>query len=74
MTSEPPPSTNDAVRLARKIAETPTRELPAAIGEMMFKRDLYRTVTALDDLITDHPEHRQVAVRALERLGLWCGG
>jgi hypothetical protein len=73
MTSKPPPSTNDAVRLARKIAETPARELPAAIGEMMFKRDLYRTVTALDDLI-DHPEHRQVAVRALEKLGLWCGG
>ena len=72
--SKPQPSLSEAVILARKIAAIPESKLPAVVGEMMYKRELFRTVSALNDLASDHPEHRLTAIRALDRMQLWCGG
>jgi hypothetical protein len=72
--TKPQPSLREAIVLAHKIAAMPESKIPAVMGEMMYKRELFRTVSALDDLISDHPEHRSTAVKALDKMRLWCGG
>ena len=68
------PSVREAALLAQKIAEMPDRHLPLVMGEMMYKRELFRTASALNDLVSDYPEHRPAAVKALDKMQLWCGG
>ena len=72
--SKLPLSDKQAVMAAQTIAALPEREIPAMVGEMMYKRDLYRTVSALDDLIARNGEHRALAIKAPTKLQLWCGG
>lgn len=67
-------SASDAVNLARKIANIPSGEVPAMIRQMLHNRELFKTVGALDDLLTEQPEHRMMVSRALNKLGLWHGG
>lgn len=69
-----PLSKSEAVRLAKKIVDLPRGEIPRAIQQMLQHRELYRTVSALDDLLIDHPQHKHVAAQALERIGLWNTG
>jgi hypothetical protein len=72
--SKLPLSDKQAVLVAQRIAALPERKIPSLVGEMMYKRDLYRTVSALDDLIAKNSEHRALAIKALSKLQLWCGG
>lgn len=72
--SKLPLSDKQAVLVAQRIAALPEPKIPALVGEMMYKRDLYRTVSALDDLIAKNSEHRALAIKALSKLQLWCGG
>ena len=69
-----PLSQAESVRLAHKIGDIPRGEVPGAIRRMIRDRELYRTVSALDDLLIDHPQHRLVAAKALEKIGLWNAG
>jgi hypothetical protein len=69
-----PLSSGQAKRAAEMIVTLPEGDIPALVQEMMYKRDLFRTVSALDDLIAENGEHRAIAVRALTKLRLWCGG
>lgn len=72
--SKLPLSDKQAVLVAQTIAGLPEPKIPALVGEMMYKRDLFRTVSALDDLIAKNGEHRAIAIKALSKLQLWCGG
>jgi len=38
---------------------------------MILQRNLSRTVVALDNLISKYPQHKQIGVKALDKLGLW---
>jgi hypothetical protein len=69
-----PLSDRQAKMAAEMIATLPEGDIPALVQEMMYKRHLYRTVSALDDLIAENGEHRAIAVKALTKLQLWCGG
>ena len=72
-TSKPEPSLREAVALAHKIVAISDNELPSLMGEMIYKRELFRTVSALNDL-AGYPEHRPTAVKALDKMQLWCAG
>jgi hypothetical protein len=67
-------STAEAVRLAHTIAGMPRGEVPGAVRKMIQNRELYRTVSALDDLLSDYPHEKPIAARALDKLGLWNAG
>jgi len=69
-----PFSQSEALRLAQKIAEIPKGEVPDTIRRMIWGRELYRTVSALDDLLIDYPQHGLVAAKALKKIGLWDAG
>jgi hypothetical protein len=74
MSRKTDPSASEAIRLARKIANVPSGEVPNMIRQMLRNRELARTVGALDDLLAARPEHRLIASKALSKLGLWhCG-
>jgi hypothetical protein len=49
----------------------PTGDLARAVRKMISQRKLSRTVVALDKLISKYPEHKQVGIKALAKLGLW---
>jgi hypothetical protein len=72
--SSDPVSTVEAVKLAKKIASMPWDEVPETLRRMLRKRQLYRTVRALDQLLIDHPQHKTLAAKALNKIGLWHGG
>jgi hypothetical protein len=69
-----PLSHREAVHLAHKIVEIPQGEVPGAIQRMIKGRELFRTVSALDDLLMDHPQYKQIATKALGKIGLWNAG
>lgn len=69
-----PLSKSEAVRLANKIIGIPRGEVPGAIQKMIRNREFYRTVSALDDLLIDHPQYKHIAAQALEKIGLWKAG
>ena len=72
--TRPQPSLGETIYLARRIAEMPESQIPQAIGEMMYRRELFRTVSALDDLVRERPEYGPVAVKALRKMQLWRAG
>ena len=59
-----------ALILAETIAGLPLEEISPTIDQMRRARTLSETVHALNMLL-DHPDHRPVAVAALENLGMW---
>lgn len=61
---------HEALALAESIAGLPPEEILPTIDEMRRVRKLSETVHFLNMLL-DHPDHRPVAVAALENLGMW---
>jgi hypothetical protein len=61
----------EATKLAKAILVIPASDLAPAIRKMILQRKLSRTVVALDKLISKYPEHKQVGIKALTKLGLW---
>jgi hypothetical protein len=57
----------------RKLAEAGDVELFQTVTRLRTSKQLFNTVHALNEMLAA-PEHRNVALRALKRLGLeYCG-
>ena len=69
-----PLSTSEAAELAKTIATISSHEVSATIRRMLRNREFFRNVSALDDLLIEHPEHKQLAAEALNKMGLWHSG
>jgi len=63
-------STEFGLRAARKLIEATDQEWPAFFERLRRNRELSVVVRHLNQLL-DHPEHRQLAIDALKRIGLW---
>ena len=63
--------TAEALRVAKAIIAIPAGDVASAIRKMIVQRNFSRTVVALDSVVSEYPEHRQVCVTALDKLGLW---
>jgi hypothetical protein len=61
----------EGVDLAESIAGMRPSQVVLTIQDLMFKRELSRTVSALNTLVLEHPTHRAVAAKALAKMGLW---
>jgi hypothetical protein len=61
----------EAMKLAKAIIAIPRGEVASAIRKMVLQRKLSHAVAAIDDLIINHPEHKELGVKALDRFGLW---
>ena len=64
-------SVDETLDLARTIVAMRPSQLVLKIQEMMLKRELSETVSALNSLVLDHPNHKQIAAEALSKMGLW---
>jgi hypothetical protein len=62
---------NEALTIARRIVTIPLGHLAESIRLMVRKRELSKAVRSLNALVLDHPQHRPIAKRALQHLGLW---
>jgi hypothetical protein len=65
------PSVDEAVDMAEALIAMRPSQLVLKVQDLMLNRELSRTVAALNELVLDHPPHRQLAVQALSRMGLW---
>ena len=65
------PSVDEAVTIARRIVSIPPGEVAESIRFMLKKRQLSTAVRGLNSLVLDYPQHRPIAQKALDRLGLW---
>ena len=65
------PGVDESVGIARRIISIPPGEVAESIRFMLRKRQLSMAVRGLNSLVLDHPQHRLVAQKALDRLGLW---
>jgi hypothetical protein len=61
----------EGVDLAEAIAGMRPSQVVHTIQDLMFKRQLSRTVSALNELVLEHPDHRAIAAKALAKMGLW---
>ncbi|HEY7748406.1 MAG TPA: hypothetical protein VH933_07000 [Aestuariivirgaceae bacterium] len=64
-------SVDDTIELAKAIVAMRPSQVVLTIQDMMFKRELSQTVSALNTLVLDNPAHKQVAAQALAKMGLW---
>ena len=62
---------NEALTIARRIVTIPPGHLADSIRIMVRRRELSKAVRSLNTLVLDHPQHRHIAKRALQHLGLW---
>jgi hypothetical protein len=62
---------SEALTIARRIVTIPPGHLADSIRLMVRKRELSKAVRSLNALVLDHPQHRPLAKRALQHLGLW---
>lgn len=67
-------SVEEAVDLAKTIVAMRPSQVVLTIQDMMFKRELSKTVSALNALVLEHPDHKPVATEALAKMGLWLDG
>ena len=65
------PSVDEAVDMAEALIAMRPSQLVLKVQDLMLNRELSRTVAALNEFVLDHPPHRQLAVQALSRMGLW---
>ena len=66
-----PANPNEALTIARRIVTIPPGHLADSLRLMVRKRELSKAVRSLNALVLDHPQHRPLAKRALQHLGLW---
>jgi hypothetical protein len=64
-------SVDEAVDLAQTIASMRPSQIVLTIQDLMFRRELSSTVSALNSLVLEHPDHRAIAAEALAKMGLW---
>jgi hypothetical protein len=63
-------STDLGLKAARQIVQAKEHEWPLYVDGLRRKKELAAVTHQLNQLLND-PEHRQLAINAFKRIGLW---